>query len=113
MTRNERILLNRMRRIAALLALIILLMSSWIKNLYDDVDWIRYENSSYFYDKINKENHIKFLNQKVDSLKKVNELKVVEMPKVKPKKRVIIKTDSISVLPIDTIKSEIVSDTIK
>ena len=65
MTRNERILLNRMRRIAALLALIILLMSSWIKNLYDDVDWIRYENSAYFHDKINKENHIKFLNQKV------------------------------------------------
>jgi uncharacterized membrane protein YhiD involved in acid resistance len=113
MTRNERILLNRIRRIAAMLALIILLMSSWIKNLYDDIDWVKSENNTYFYDRINKENQIKFLNQKVDSLKKVNELKVVEKPKLKPKKKVIIKTDSISVLPIDTIKSESINDTIK
>jgi len=113
MTRNERILLNRMRRVAALLALIIILMSSWIKNLYDDVDWVRSENNTYFYDRINKENQIKFLNQKIDSLKKVNELKVVEKPKLKPKKKVVINTDSVPAIPIDTIKSESVNDTIK
>ena len=113
MTRNERILLNRMRRMAALLALIILLMSSWVKNLYDDIDWIRYENNTYFHDRINKENQIKFLNQKIDSLKKVNELKVVEKPKLKPKKKVVINTDSVPAIPIDTIKSESVNDSIK
>jgi hypothetical protein len=113
MTRNERILLNRMRRTAALLTLIIFFMASWVKNLYDDIDWVRSENNTYFYDKINKENHIKFLNQKVDSLKKVNELKVVEVPKLKPKKKVVINTDSVPVIPIDTIKSESVNDTIK
>ena len=113
MTRNERILLNRMRRIAAMLALIIFLMSSWVKNLYDDIDWIRYENNTYFHDKMNKEDLIKDLSQKIDSLKKINELKIVEIPKVKLKKRVIIRTDSISVLPIDTIKSESVNDSIK
>jgi len=113
MTRNERILLNRMRRMAALLALIILLMSSWVKNLYDDIDWIRYENSNYFHDKINKEDLIKDLSQKIDSLKKINELKIVEIPKVKPKKKIIIKTDSVPSIPIDTIKSESINDTIK
>lgn len=113
MTRNERILLNRMRRIAAMLALIIIFMSSWIKNLYDDVDWVRSENNAYFYDRINKENQIKFLNQKIDSLKKVNELKVVEKPKLKPKKKVVINTDSVPTIPIDTIKSESINDTIK
>lgn len=113
MTRNERILLNRMRRMSAMLALIIIFMSSWIKNLYDDVDWVRSENNTYFYDRINKENQIKFLNQKIDSLKKVNELKVVEKPKLKPKKKVVINTDSVPTIPIDTIKSESVNDTIK
>jgi len=113
MTRNERILLNRMRRMSAMLALIIIFMSSWIKNLYDDVDWVRSENNTYFYDRINKENQIKFLNQKIDSLKKVNELKVVEKPKLKPKKKVVINTDSVPAIPIDTIKSESVNDTIK
>lgn len=113
MTRNERILLNRMRRMSAMLALIIIFMSSWIKNLYDDVDWVRSENNTYFYDRINKENQIKFLNQKIDSLKKVNELKVIEKPKLKPKKKVVINTDSVPAIPIDTIKSESVNDTIK
>ena len=113
MTRNERILLNRMRRMSAMLALIIIFMSSWIKNLYDDVDWVRSENNAYFYDRINKENQIKFLNQKIDSLKKVNELKVVEKPKLKPKKKVVINTDSVPTIPIDTIKSESINDTIK
>ena len=113
MTRNERILLNRMRRMAALLALIILLMSSWVKNLYDDIDWIRYENITYFHDKINKEDLIKDLSQKIDSLKKINELKIVEIPKVKPKKKIIIKTDSVPSIPIDTIQSESINDTIK
>lgn len=113
MTRNERILLNRMRRMSAMLALIIIFMSSWIKNLYDDVDWVRSENNTYFYDRINKENQIKFLNQKIDSLKKENELKVIEKPKLKPKKKVVINTDSVPTIPIDTIKSESVNDTIK
>jgi hypothetical protein len=113
MTRNERIILNRMRRMSAMLALIIIFMSSWIKNLYDDVDWVRSENNTYFYDRINKENQIKFLNQKIDSLKKANELKVVEKPKLKPKKKVVINTDSVPAIPIDTIKSESVNDTIK
>ena len=96
-----------------MLALIIIFMSTWIKNLYDDVDWVRSENNTYFYDRINKENQIKFLNQKIDSLKKVNELKVVEKPKLKPKKKVVINTDSVPAIPIDTIKSESVNDTIK
>jgi hypothetical protein len=113
MTRTERILLNRMRRLAAILALVIIFMSSWIKNLYDDIDWVIYENNSYFHDKINKEDIIKGLSQKIDSLEKINKLKMVEVPKLKPKKKITIKTESVSILPIDTIKADNVSDTIK
>jgi hypothetical protein len=105
MIRNEKIL-NRMRRRSAFLALIIFFMAIWIKNLYDDIDWIRSESNSNFIENMNKDKQIHQLTQKIDSLKKLN-VKVEKQ--IKPKKRFNHKPDSVSVIPIDIIKS----DTIK
>jgi hypothetical protein len=107
MARTEINLLNRMRRLSAILTLIIFFMSIWIKNLYDDIDWIRYENTTDLLEKSNEVNTIRRLNHKIDSLEKLN-VKVVEKPKER-RKKITTKIDSVSVIPIDIIKS----DTIK
>jgi hypothetical protein len=99
-----------MRRLSAILTLIIFFMSIWIKNLYDDIDWIRYENTTDLLEKSNEVKTIRRLNNKIDSLKKLNEK--VEKPIIKQKKRFTQKPDSVVVIPIDIIKSEII-DTIK
>lgn len=82
-------------------------MSIWIKNLYDDIDWIRYENTTDLLEKSNELKTIRRLNHKIDSLEKLN-VKVVEKPKER-RKKIITKIDSVSVMTIDIIKS----DTIK
>lgn len=107
MARTEINLLNRMRRLSAILTLIIFFMSIWIKNLYDDIDWIRYENTTDLLEKSNELKTIRRLNHKIDSLEKLN-VKVVEKPKER-RKKIITKIDSVSVMTIDIIKS----DTIK
>ena len=82
--------MDKLRRRNAVLALVIFFLLVWIKSLYDDKNWILSENNQYFYSNLKKDDQIKKLTLKLDSLKKSNViLDKKETPK--PKKKIINK----------------------
>ena len=107
---RERKHIDKLRRRNAILWIVILLMASWIKNLYDDKSWLLDENRSYFYSNLKKDEQIKKLTLKLDSIVKIDKKSVELKPKIFKKKDIIsTKNDTLQVIkPIDTIKVELI-----
>lgn len=97
---KERRQIEKLRRRNTFLILIILILSIWIKNVYDDKEWIRSENELFELNIRNKETQTRELYLKIDSLKKIIK-NISSKPEEKPhkiKKKVKIEA------PIDTTK---------
>jgi hypothetical protein len=94
-----------MKKTSAILILFIFLMSIWIKNLYDDIYWLKLDSNIHLIEDSNEVNTIRILNNKIDSLEKLN-IKDIEKPKEKRKKIINKNIDSLVVIKsvtIDTI----------
>jgi hypothetical protein len=94
-----------MKKTSAILILFIFLMSIWIKNLYDDIYWLKLDSNIHLIEDSNEVNTIRILNNKIDSLEKLN-IKDIEKPKEKRKKIINKNIDSLVVIKsvtVDTI----------
>ena len=94
-----------MKKTSAILILFIFLMSMWIKNLYDDIYWLKLDSNIHLIEDSNEVNTIRILNNKIDSLEKLN-IKDIEKPKEKRKKIINKNIDSLVVIKsvtVDTI----------
>ena len=106
---KERRHIDKLRRRNSILWIVILLMASWIKNLYDDKSWLLDENRSYFYSNLKKDEQIKKLTLKLDSIVKIEKKSVELKPRSIKKDKISIKNDTLQVVkPIDTIKVELI-----
>lgn len=96
---RDRRQMDKLRRRNSILSLIIFFLLVWIKNLYDDKEWLSDENSSYFYSNLKKDEQLKKLTLKIDSISK-SQIKpeIVNTEKIRKK----IKKDSVPIVT-DTI----------
>lgn len=112
---KEKQRLYKLRRRISILLLIILSLIYWVKNKYDDIDFLQFENEGLRIENSEQLSEINKLKQKVDSLTKVEKLKL-EKVQIKnkinkeSKKEPIIK-DSIRPI-IDDTSISITQDTL-
>lgn len=104
MTRDERKLLNKLRRRTSWLILAIISILVWTKNVHDDYENAIWDKSHLLITIQNKDTQIKKLYHIVDSLKKpipveVKEVKVKKVKKAKIDSTLILNIDSSVVFP--------------
>jgi len=107
MNRKERVSLNRAKRRSVWLFLFLMFSLYWIKNLYEDIDYIRIDKSFTQISINAKDSIINTLHKKIDSLKLELSKPVEVVPPPKPK---WVKKDTSHV---DTLKVKLKVDTVE
>lgn len=110
MTRDERKLLNKIRRRTSWLILSIIAILIWTKDIHDDYENVSWDKKHLELVVQNKDKQIKTLYKIIDSLKRpvpvvIKEIKVKKPKKVKVDSTMVINIDSSIVIPkIDSLE---------
>ena len=88
---------NRLRRRSAFLAIIVFCLLVWIKNLFDDKNWYLDENHALFQSNLKKDDVIRKMTKKIDSLQRVVTTPVPQQITPKHPRKKIITKDTITI----------------
>lgn len=88
---------NRLRRRSAFLAIMVFCLLVWIKNLFDDKNWYLDENHALFQSNLKKDDQIRKMTKKIDSLQKVLIIPVTQQITPKQQRKKIITKDTTSI----------------
>ena len=104
LNRNDKRALRRNRSAVSWLCILVIILSVWLRNLYSDIDYARFERDGAFYDLNESEMELNKSRKKIDSLYKVINYKDT-IPVVKKVQKSSTKKDTISYKSDTTLKS--------
>ena len=99
LNRNDKRALRRNRSAVSWLCILVIILAVWLRNLYSDIDYARFERDGAFYDLNESQMELSRSRKKIDSLYKVT------IPVIKKVQKSSTKKDTISYKSDTTLKS--------